>query len=74
MSSCSKSHPDFFPNSVHPHNRFHHGGRLSGSVSCFGVSVPLPSAITITIAGGNERTMNALLHSLPCIFIQNHKM
>jgi hypothetical protein len=36
--------------------------------------VPLPSAITTTIAGGNERTMNALLHSLSRISIHHHNM
>jgi hypothetical protein len=34
MSSCTHSHPDFFPNCVQPHNRFHQGGRfLLGSFS-----------------------------------------
>jgi hypothetical protein len=74
LRSSSQFQPDFFPNSVHSHNRFHHGGRLSGSFSCFGVGVPLPSAIPTTIAGGTESTMNALLYSLFCILNQHHEM
>src|SRR5215204_1105895 len=62
------------PNPVRAHNRFPHGGRVSDFFSCFGVYVPLLSAISNTIAGGSERTMNALLHSLPNIFMQHHKM
>jgi hypothetical protein len=45
--------------------------RIVGSCGCFGVGVPLSSAIASTLAGGNERTMNPPPYSPWRTFMQH---
>jgi len=52
MSSCIQTQTVFPPNSLSVHALL-----CRASLSCFGVGVPLPSAITCTIAGGDEFPM-----------------